>query len=261
MEPAPYRSTEPEPAEVPGGLGALRSTHPGPRFTFHWKLVPLSGAMLLAVGATQGKWGLLTMALVAPLFFLLFLGLALWPMRRGRYSIALHANGLAVLRGERREEIEWANVDELWFELRYHRQHFARLAIIDAIRLVEHGGRSVLVPLPDDVIVAQTILRRCSDSLLADARNALASGEALHFGHVQVSRESITIDGATRRWDALSLVRFQPGRVIFFAGSRLWSWKAVRLDRVPHPALFLRFVRDHAKTIDDDDEIAADLLR
>lgn len=226
-----------------------------------WRLVLIGGILCLGSGALHGRWGLLTTAIAAPPVFLVFLAVASWPMRRGRYTVALHDDGLAVIRGERREEIEWARVDEVWFELDYRRTHFARLALVGAIRLVEHEGRSVVVPIPRDIVVAQTILRRCSDSLLADARAALTAGESLRFANVHVGRESVTIDGVTRRWDEISLVRFQPGRVVFFAESRLWSWKAVRLDRIPHPVLFLRFVREYARAIDDDDELAADLQR
>jgi hypothetical protein len=198
----------------------------------------------------------LTLAFVALVAIVGAVWTVLSPLRGGRYTISLHEHGLAVVRAERREEIEFAHVDAVWVELKMVRRHFASMALIKALRLVEHDGTSHRVPMPDPVL-CQAIVRRCSESLLGEARRALAAGESLQFAGIGFSRSGLTVGGDTRSWDALSLVRYQPGRLVFFARSRLWSWKTVRLDRIPHPTVFLKLVRENARTLDVDDELGS----
>jgi hypothetical protein len=46
----------------------------------------------------------------------------------------------------------------------------------------------------------------------------------------------------------------RPGRIALFAGSGFLPWRTIRLEKVPHPTVLLKLVRELARSVEVDDE-------
>ena len=97
-------------------------------------------------------------------------------------------------------------------------------------------------------------VRHCSDPLLADAQAALRAGETLTFGSVRIDREGVVV-GRRRAlpWKELRLARLQPGKIALYRRMPIFPWRTIRLDRVPHPTLFVKLFRELAPEVEVDD--------
>jgi hypothetical protein len=177
-----------------------------------------------------------------------------WPLLRQReQEVELHEEGLVIVAGGEARTVLFDDVDEVWFELDRMGSPLGAVALIPGLQLVEHGGQRVRVPgrVEDAVTLFRAITRRCSDALLPDARKALSAGQVLTFGKVRLDAEGIDCRGRTR-WQDLSLVRQQPGRLAFFRGQTVIPWRTVKLDQVAHPTLFVALVGGCARKLEVD---------
>ncbi|TKD01481.1 DUF6585 family protein [Polyangium fumosum] len=240
-------------------LGKLRSVH---RATRRGVVVPLVFAMGLLVlasflGATAD--GLRGLLLSLPFSLACFALLAIPALRRRGLCIEVHDGGLVVLQGRARAVVVFEDVDEIWLVLDRRSSPAGDMAIICAVRLVEHGGAEHTVPLDVELgyEITRHIVRHCSLPLAADAEQALRAGETLTFGKVRIDAEAILLGESRAAWKDLRLVRMQPGRIAFFRGQTLIPWRTISLDKVPHPTVFMSLVRACATRIEDDDPLGA----
>jgi len=234
---APVAVEEAGPSEL-DRLGAVCSVHAPPPLPR-----ALAGPVLLAgvvLGAGLAAGGPLW--LVAPFAAAALAGLAWSPLRQRGLSVALHAEGLVLAGAGTRREVAFEDVNEVWFEVDTLQSRAG--ASLQAMRLVEHSGAVHRLPLGVNGAAALTsaVLRACSEPLLADARRALADGETLTFGPVLLDRTGITAGGARLPWPSLRLAVVQRARVSLYRRSPIFAWRTVRLDRVPHPTVFLALV-------------------
>ena len=91
-------------------------------------------------------------------------------------------------------------------------------------------------------------------------RRALESGEHLTFAHVRIHGDGITIGESIAPWRELKLVRFEVGKILLFRQSLLLAWRTIEWQRVPHPMILLKLIRERAPKIEDDDA-TVELLR
>jgi hypothetical protein len=246
-------------------LGALRKTYaPGPL----WRVVVFPGLLSLAilVGALASAGSVANLAtLGSMLFFALFFAVAAFlliawtPLRRRHLRIDLHEGGLVIRGLGAREVVIFEDVGELWYDVEYHQYG---QAIITGLRLVEASGvkHQVSIRVEDGVGLLNTVLRRCSEPLMAEARAALREGDTLTFGKVKLDRDGITIGDARAAWSELQLVRLQPGKALFLRGSSLLAWRTVKHDAIPHPTVFLRLVIELSPKVENDESVTK-LLR
>jgi hypothetical protein len=85
---------------------------------------------------------------------------------------------------------------------------------------------------------------------------ALRAGETLRFGDAALDATAISFKRGRCAWADLRLVRLQPGKVAFLRHTTLWPWRTIRLDAVPHPAVFTTLVRELAVRVEVDDWLA-----
>ena len=253
----PYRVNEPPRAPAPPSpeerLGVVRSVH-----TLH----PLWRALAPAI-FVSGVFALLGLSLastnrvflVSLPFASVAFGLFAWsPLRARGTVVRLYASGLAVLRRGSIDLVHFDDVDELWYDLDVSSTGVARFARIHALRLVDHHGRTVRVPLvvTDAGPLLSWVTRNCSEHLLPEARRELRAGRPLRFGRVCIDRDTVTVGRRTLRWKEVRLVRLQSGRVTFFRRQTIIPWRTVSLDRVPHPSVFARLVEEAAVRVERD---------
>lgn len=252
---APYRAPtppEPQPAPAPSEqLGLLRSVHApdtsARRILVFFGLV-LVGCIAGSASAPSVTFALALAGCVSVVAGVILLA-TLLPLRGLR--IELHAAGLVVHKRGAREVILFEDVDEVWYELAEVGGHLAQ---IHALRLVDHAGARHVVParVRDAATMINWVFRCCSTPLLPDARRALQRGESLTFGNVQIDQDSIRVNGARMAWKDVHLVRMQPGKIALFRRQAVFPWRTIRLDSVPHPAIFSRLVTDCARRIEND---------
>ncbi|MDI1482967.1 DUF6585 family protein [Polyangium sp. y55x31] len=243
-------------------LGRLRSVHRATRESFVLPLVFASILLVLTstLGATAD--GLRGLLLSLPFGLACFALLAIPAIRRRGLCIEVHDCGLVVHQRRARAVIVFEDVDELWFELDRRSLPFGDLALIRAVRLVEHGGGPAhTIPLHVELghEITRQIVRHCSLPLAADAEKALRAGETLTFGKVRIDAQGIILGKSRAAWKDLRLVRMQPGRIVFFRGQTVIPWRTVSLDKVPHPTVFMNLVRACAPRIEVDDRLGAQM--
>jgi hypothetical protein len=235
-------------------LGPLRSVH-RPRALWR-SLVPAAIAPLSIVGLAVGNTFAVPLVLVVLAALALFLALAFGPLRRRGQSLEVYARGLVVDTGRSRDQVLFEAVDALWYELDVTSGWWGRVARIESFRLIDHDGAAHRVPLALEgaAEAAQWIVRHCTDPLLADAQAALRAGETLTFGKVRIDREGLALgDKPKVAWSSLRLTRLQPGSISLFRRLPVLPWRTVRLDRVPHPTLFARLVRELSVRVEIDE--------
>jgi hypothetical protein len=242
---APLPKVEPD---VAAALGAERSVH---RAAIGAALIlPLfTVATILLVGAAMTPaLGLTAWMIVLPFAFA---GGALFgsgPYRLRSARVVLHQRGLVVTLRGRRDVIAFDDVREVWWDGVSRGPYFARVA---ALRLTDDRGRSHTVPLlverGNDVM--RWVDRHCSLCLLPDARTALQNGETLTFGRVSFDSQGIVFGTVRVAWSRIRLVRMLPGQVALFQWMPVFPWTTIRLDRVPHPGLFVRLLREAAPKV------------
>lgn len=205
-------------------------------------MVSAAGAAVLPIAST---FGILAVALVSYA-----------PLRRRNRRVEVHAHGIVVVTPKSRDEVVFEDVDSLWYEMDFSSLGPASRARVVALRLVDHTGIEHRVPLTisDPLTACQWAVRHCSDPLLADAQAALRAGETLTFGAIRINREGIAF-GKRRAlpWMQLRLLRLQPGRIALYRRMPIFAWKTIRLDRVPHPTLFVKLLRELAPEVEVDD--------
>ncbi|MDC3959494.1 DUF6585 family protein [Polyangium jinanense] len=242
-------------------LGRLRSVRRPTRQSVVLPLVFASCLLVLtsALGATAD--GLRGFLLSLPFGLACFALLAIHAMRQRDLRIEVHDSGLVVHRGRARDVIVFEDVDELWFELERRYLPAGELALIRAVRLVEHGGAKHTVPLYVELgyEITRHIVRHCSLPLAADAEKALRAGETLTFGKVRLDAQGIILGQSRAAWKDLRLVRMQPSRIVFFRGQTVIPWRTVSVDKVPHPTVFMNLVRACAPRIEVDDPLASQM--
>ena len=54
-------------------------------------------------------------------------------------------------------------------------------------------------------------------------------------------------------WSNLRLVRFHSGRISLFKRSRVLPWRTIDVSQVPHPAVLIRLIREHAPESENDE--------
>ena len=265
----PYRKGIERPPPVPASptdLGAPKRTHEVPRRLIVQRLVIASFtclvivAFVVSIARSESSVDVPAsgIAVVVALSLAIFALLTAPVLGLVGVRVRMHEDGLVVERGARRDPVAFDDVDTVYFDLATLSVAGMDIAHVRALRLVDHAGGVHRVPITvqDGVDVLRVVLRRCTDPLASDARAAIAAGEPLHFGDVTIDRDGITVAGALARWSELAVVRMQPGRVALCRASTLWPWRTVRLDKVPHPTLFVALVAGLAKKIERDDPAA-----
>jgi hypothetical protein len=264
MADQPYRTpstTESVPTEPSESqrLGAHKLTCTPPPLV--QTLVPVYVLVIvLAIvgGALVPSFGPGVFAVILPFAVPIVLLLAWSPFRRRNLRVELHASGLVVAWGEKRELVVFDYVDEVWMTFDQLRTPVGNVAIISALRLVLHDRscRRVPIRLKGGEQIARAVLVHCSHPLQAQAAEALKAGETLTFGSIQVDRTSLRDRAWAIRWDEISLIRYAPGRLSIFRGQRFLPWRTIRLDRVPHPTVFTKVVTQYAPKVEIDDAFA-----
>ena len=238
-------------------LGLLRSVH---RALPLWRgVLPAAIVPVVVASAFWGQCDRGLLAVVIAFGVLVFAIVAWGPLRRRGLRLEVHAHGVVVVTPRTREAVVFEDIDELWYELNVHSLAVGKVARIVLVRLVDHAGVEHRVPLAvDDAATAfQWIVKHCSDRLLLDAQAALRAGEALTFGDVRIDREGITFGkDAAVAWSEIRLARLQPGSIALFRRRSPLPWRTVRLDRIPHPTLFVRLFRELAARVEIDDPLS-----
>ena len=235
----PYR--EPTHVEVDPAvsLGSERSLHVPPPL-LNALVGPLLITVLVLVVAMLAGASALVSATVAAAC----LALLAWPpLRTHGRKVTLHKDGIVLSRKTERSIVAFADIDEIWFEI--PRLQSSRGARLRALRLVTFDGQVHRVPLLLDAggpALANAILQACATPLIAEARQALTRGETLTFGSVQLGRRGITVKGAHASWSDIRFARLRADRLVFFRQVPLFSWRTVRLDRIPNPSVFCALV-------------------
>ncbi|MDC3952905.1 DUF6585 family protein [Polyangium jinanense] len=251
-EPAPIDpGPAPEPTAALARLGSLRSVHAPP--PLHRALLGpiLIAGLVVGVGAAVGG----PLAIVAPFGAATLVLLAWSPLRTRGFSAALHAHGLLITQAGVRRPVAFEDVNEVWFEIdRLQGQAGASLL---AIRLVDFDGEVHRLPLGVSAAaaLADGVLRACSGPLLTEARQALAEGETLTFGHIQLDRAGITVAGARIAWQEVRLAVVQRGKVYLYRRWPIFSWRTLSLARIPNPTVFVRLLMASVPRVRVDDQI------
>src|SRR5262249_32792618 len=142
-----------------------------------------------------------------------------------------------------------------WFEVDVLQSQAG--ASLRGLRLVDYAGRTHHLPLGvvDAGALANAVLRACSGPLVLEARRALDEGGALTFGRIQLDRRGISVAGARLSWPEIRLAVVQRARVFLYRRFPIVSWRTVRLDRIPHPSVFVALVTACARKVRVDDQI------
>jgi hypothetical protein len=240
--PKPYRDPigvepEPEPGRRPTleRIGSLRSVHEAPPLGRALALPLVIATLTGGVGVAMGGPGWV----VAPFALAVFGVLASTPLRLRGFSAALHAEGLVLSRAGTSRVVAFTDVNEIWFDL--------DMGLNDAgvslrgLRLLEHSGEWHALPLGvrGAAALASGVLRACAGPLVIEARRALDEGETLTFGRVLLDRRGVVVDGAGCSWSEIRSVMVQRGKVRLYRRSPILAWRTVRLDRLPHPTVFI----------------------
>jgi hypothetical protein len=251
----PYRAPapldpEPPPAEK-DRIGAQRSVHEPPPLSGALVGPVLIAAFIAGVGMVLGGPGWL----VVPFAAVALLIMAWGPLRLVGLTVTLHAAGLVVSQRGVRRVLVFEDVNEIWFETDTLQKQAG--ASLRAIRFVEHSGGRLRVPLGVIGAVALTdaILKACSAPIMAEARQALAEGQTLTFGNVQLDREGVSVGRARLRWSQIRLAVMTRARVSLYRRQPIFAWRTVRLDRIPHPMVFTALVTSLAPKMRVDGQI------
>jgi hypothetical protein len=168
------------------------------------------------------------------------------PLRMRRVRVEVHASGVAVWKGRKRDVVLFDDVNEVWLLLDHITSPVGRIARIKALRLVDHSGTSHRVPaaLPRCDEIVQWVLRQCSDPLVSEALRAFRAGETLTFGKVCLDRSGIRDSSWSVEWRKLALVRLAPGRISLFRRQTVFPCRTILLDRIPHPTVFAKVMAE-----------------
>lgn len=240
----------PEPVSQSVRLGSLRSLHAAPAL---WRALVgpiLITALVFVFGLALSTPAIALLVAAATLVVLAWSPLGLWGV-----TIALHAGGVVVSRRGSRDVVIFEDVDEVWFDI--HPLHTQEGAYLLALRIVDLAGGRHRVPLAVEqgFALGNAVIRACSEPMLVEARRALAAGERLTFGNVQVDAEGIAVRGARIPWRQVRLVRVQPHRLALFGRLPVLPWRVVRLDRIPNPDVLTRLVAARARSMDRDNRL------
>lgn len=223
-------------------LGNLRSVHAPPSLRMALLGPILIAALIVALGAVCDA----PLAIFAVLAAVT-LGILAWePLRIHGWSAALHAQGLVLQQSGTRSVVAFDDVNEVWFEI--PSLHSQSGAYLGALRLVAYSGEEYRLPLAvnDGATLANSVLHGCSGPLLLEARQALREGEELTFGQIRIDRTGITVGGARTMWSEIRLAVVSHARVHLYRRLPIVTWRTIRLDRVPNPAVFVGLVAQHA---------------
>ncbi len=257
----PYRSPDPPVPPPPEPvveldekqrLGVLRSVH---------RPLPLWRNMLTPVGLAVATFllGLIFdphlagLAITTGPAAVLLLVLGAGPWRRRHLAVDVHARGVVVRTSERRDVILFEDVDALFWDLDVGSNGGKRQARIEGLRLVDHDGVTHHVPmLVDEPVEAVSwIQRHCSDHLLPDALASIRAGETLTFGTVRIDRDGIRFGRNTAaRWKDIRVALLESGRICLFRRLPVIPWRRIPLDKIPHPTVFTRLVRELAPHVE-----------
>jgi len=179
-------------------------------------------------------------------------------LRLRKLAVALHDRGVVVCRGNARMAVAFDDVDEVWLDLNPITTPLGEIALIRHVRVVNQDRSQHKIPIQVEVghEIARAILLHCSHPLGADAQRALRDGETLTFGRVRLDAQGLRVGRRHAAWTELSLVRCQPSRISFFRRQKVIPWRTVRLDRVPHPTVFVKLVRERALRFEVDNRMS-----
>ena len=178
---------------------------------------------------------------------------ALTAARRRGHELKVHEGGLVAQYRGKRDVVVFDEVDELWFE-QYWVHSPLMFARITALRFIDHGGarHRVSMEVEDNLPILRWVIRRCSDPLLREAREAIAAGSTVTFGKIRLDREGITIGSARSLWREVRLVRSHLGALSLFRRMPIIAWRTVAMDTIPHATVFGRLVAELAPRVEHD---------
>jgi hypothetical protein len=196
----PYRLSAPRPpdqtTETPPALGALKSHHAAPKSSRVFRiLAPVAVAVPPAVIVITSGEGFDAVILGLIGFLTLLAAAVGWFISPAKaFAVDLHEGGL-VLRGRRRIEVCFDDVDEVWLQLYVGDSSLTRTVSLRGIRLVTGDKREVLISSTVEAfdLLLKRVDRACTYPLVAPAEAAIAAGETLTFGKVRLDRESISV--------------------------------------------------------------------
>lgn len=232
-------------------LSVLRSSHrPLPLWRQLFPVYFVFAALAMLGFSLASALGSAAFAAIAP-FALGIGGFLAWPPLRSRHvQVDCHAAGLVISNTRQRSVVLFDDVDQLWLVL----DRAKWVAVIRAVRLVEHSGASHTIPtnLTDAVPLLQWIVRECSDAFLAEAQRSLYAGETLRFGDIELDKQAIRGRRWELHWLDIRLVRHTAGRVSFFRGQTIFPTRSIPLDGVPHPFILTALIAKCAAKIEID---------
>lgn len=119
------------------------------------------------------------------------------------------------------------------------------------VALATHDHRSCVVPLrlAGAGEILEELVRRCSEPLTQDAREALSRGERLTFGDVILDASGVDIAKKHLPWKRIAKVVVGLGYVSFYGPGEL-RWRHVEMHEVTHPTLLITLLRDLAPRVE-----------
>ncbi|MFO0554030.1 MAG: DUF6585 family protein [Polyangiaceae bacterium] len=162
-----------------------------------------------------------------------------------RNGVDLHENGLVVRRWPfPSRAVAFEDVDEVWWS-DMKDDH------VRGLRLVRHDGSQldVSVNLPGGNAIANRVESACSMSLVTDAIEALAQGEALHFGKARVDLNEIAMPPWRMEWREIAMVKLEASAIVLVSEPPSTRVRSIPRTAVPHPTLFGRVVLEAYKRV------------
>jgi hypothetical protein len=155
--------------------------------------------------------------------------------------VDVHENGLVLRHSflEPRDEVPFAEIDAI------HYDYEGLLGGPPEVALVGFDGVVRVLPrdLKDLELLLAELDRQVTVPLVERAKEALAAGERMVFGPVDVELDGIVLNGQSLAWDHLSRVDAEREALVFFARAPLGRFGWARVRDVPHPRVLALVLR------------------
>ena len=184
-------------------------------------------------------FGLATLALIP----LLLLGLI--RIRRSRWIVEVHKNGLHIrktfgrehiLYWEKIEAISCNSVQESFLGIKLPTRHRIRLFLVDGKPIRLHRNLDKLTEL-----VAR-IKAKIYPHKLAELRATLKAGEALSFGVISLDQRWLHLKNKGYSWDQVALIDICAGHlVVEFTNHRA---RKIPVDQIPNVELMIQLIQE-----------------
>ncbi len=183
--------------------------------------------------------------ILAALFAIPILLLAYRYLRRVRFHVNLHENGLH-LSPPNNVSLRWKQISGIATEtIRYHllgRQLYTRCRVAiypttTAPVFLDHR----LQNLPE---LAEKIKEKIYPSIYPQLRTQLRSGQTLYFGTVKIWQKALGVNKHTYEWSHIKHINLQAGALIIALEKQGWLRRQIRIPtaQIPNIELLLKLI-------------------